>query len=66
MAKFEVKICYSGYVVKEVEADSEYEAYDMVQNEFKANDYTLTEEENEQLLDSLERWDEADQINKIE
>jgi hypothetical protein len=67
MAKFEVKICYSGYVVKEVEADDENEAYDKVQKELAERGFDdFSEKERESFLDTLERWDEADQINQTE
>lgn len=66
MAKFEVKICYSGFVVKEVEAESEDEAYDRVQEDLAERGFDdFSDQERESFLDTLERWDEADQINQI-
>ena len=67
MAKYEVKICYSGFVVKEVEADSENEAYDRIQAELAERGFDdFSEKERESFLDTLERWDDSDQINQIE
>jgi hypothetical protein len=67
MAKFEVKICYSGFVVEEVEAENETEAYDRVQEELAERGFDdFSEKERESFLDTLERRDEADQINQIE
>jgi hypothetical protein len=67
MAKYEVKICYSGFVVKEVEADSENEAYDKAIDEMEEKGLDeFTKDEKESFLDTMERWNEADQINQIE
>jgi hypothetical protein len=77
MAKFEVKICYSGYVTIETEAKDKTEAWDKAQKEIQGQEFLESvqnhtfypDEENDlviSFLDSLERWDEADQINQIE
>jgi len=77
MGKFEVKICYSGYVTIETEAKDKTEAWDKAQTEMKdfdflqsVRDHTFNpNEETDRVagfLDTLERWDDADQINQIE
>jgi hypothetical protein len=67
MTKFEVKICYSGFVVKEVEAENETEAYDKAIDEMEEKGLDeFTKDEKESFLDTMERWNESDQINQIE
>jgi hypothetical protein len=79
MGKFEVKICYSGYVTIETEAKDKTEAWDKAQKEIEGKEFKLDYFENDNgsetlfsnteitdFFDNLERWDEADQINQIE
>lgn len=74
MAKYEVRLCFSGFITVEVEAKNKDEAWDKGQEAIKDKEFTLErfEDENhftldqmEDLIDSLERRDDADQINEI-
>jgi hypothetical protein len=67
MAKFEVKICYSGYVLKEVEADNETEAFDKAIDEMEEKGLDeFNDEERKRFIKTMERQNESDQISQIE
>jgi hypothetical protein len=70
MGKFEVKICYSGYVTIEMEAKDKTQAWDQakkqVENRVFEEDPSDENEFLSDFLESLERWDDFDQINRIE
>ena len=63
MKKFTVRICYSGYCTYSIEAENEDDAWK------QANLREIDPEDKEvlyDLLDSLERWKDADMIEKEE
>lgn len=68
LLEWEVRHCFSGYVGQIVHARSEDEAWDIA----NANDpYTLIYKEPPNIVDpdfvgSLERWDEADEIECLD
>lgn len=67
MAKFEVKISYSGYVLKEVEAENKTEAYDKAIDEMEEKGLDeFNNEERKRFIKTMERQNESDQINEIE
>jgi hypothetical protein len=55
MKKWRVGICYSGYVWREVEAESEDDAWRKAQEEPAADKLQLTD---------LSRWKDADQVEE--
>jgi hypothetical protein len=67
MAKFEVKICYSGFVIKEVEAKDEREAYDKAIDEMEEKGLDeFKDDERRRFIKTMERCNESDQVNQIE
>jgi hypothetical protein len=67
MGKFEVKICYSGYVLKEIEAENQTEAYDKAIDEMEEKGLDeFTNVERKRFIKTMERWNQSDQINQIE
>ena len=79
MPKYQVRLVYSGFITLEIEAKSENDAWDKAQEIIKGKEFRLDyfEEDNGSdtlfsnteiagFLESLERWEQADEILKIE
>ena len=60
MKTFEARLYYSGYCTRTIQAESENEAWE------KLREVELTEENQQEILGSLEEWAAANEIFEID